>query len=139
MPSGTFIYSIENIATIADALLLVGKNIPVWLFHGEMGAGKTTLITALARKCGVKGEISSPTYALVNEYVADGNIIYHMDAFRIKNTEEALDAGIEEYLFSNNFCWIEWPEQIAELIPEHYFDISISGDGAERTLTYNTV
>lgn len=98
----------------------------IFLFEGEMGAGKTTLIKVLARTLGVNEVVTSPTFSIVNEYDAAGKIIYHFDFYRIKNLQEAYDIGYEEYFYSGNICFIEWPEKIASLLPEHYVKIEIS-------------
>ncbi len=89
----------------------------VWLFSGKIGAGKTTLIQRICSHFNVEDEVTSPSYSLVNEY--HGNeIIYHIDLYRLKSIEEALDIGIEEYLFSHHYCFIEWPSLIEPLITE---------------------
>lgn len=90
---------------------------PVVLFEGDMGAGKTTLIKALARHIGVEDDVASPTFALVNEYRAGDEPVFHFDFYRIEDEEEALDIGFDEYLRSGYRCWIEWPEKIRNLIP----------------------
>ncbi|GAW90402.1 hypothetical protein FPS14_contig00057-0006 [Flavobacterium psychrophilum] len=92
-----------------------------------MGAGKTTLIKVLCKQLGVKSPTSSPTFSLVNEYKSDNNkLIYHFDLYRLKNQNEALDMGIDEYLYSENWCFIEWSEKISDLIPEKHSIITIS-------------
>ncbi|MBU2996192.1 tRNA (adenosine(37)-N6)-threonylcarbamoyltransferase complex ATPase subunit type 1 TsaE [Cellulophaga baltica] len=90
-------------------------------FHGEMGAGKTTLIKALVKELGCSGEVSSPTFGIVNEYEKDnGELLgYHFDFYRLNNENEALDFGIEDYLHSDNWLFMEWPEKINNLIPEN--------------------
>jgi tRNA threonylcarbamoyladenosine biosynthesis protein TsaE len=108
----------------------------VILFNGEMGAGKTTFIKALCKKLGVENPTSSPTFSLVNEYqTTAGQTIYHFDVYRLKNQNEALDMGIDEYLYSGNWCFIEWAEKIADLIPEKHSIITISAiDESKRYL-----
>ena len=91
----------------------------VILFNGEMGIGKTTLIKKLCIILGVEGTTNSPTFSLVNEYQThDNQIVYHFDCYRLKTEVEALDMGIDDYLYSGNWCFIEWPEKIESLIPE---------------------
>jgi tRNA threonylcarbamoyladenosine biosynthesis protein TsaE len=98
----------------------------IFIFEGEMGAGKTTLIKSLAKVLGVTEVVTSPTFSIVNEYDANGYIIYHFDFYRIKNLQEAYDIGYEEYFYSGNKCFIEWPAKIESLIPEHYIKIEIN-------------
>src|SRR6218665_1336350 len=96
------------------------------LFNGEMGAGKTTFIKALAKKIGVIDTTGSPTFSLVNEYqTTDNQIIYHFDVYRLKSENEAYDMGMDEYLYSGNWCFIEWAEKIPNLIPEEHSSIFI--------------
>lgn len=98
----------------------------VILFNGEMGAGKTTFIKALVKKMGVKDTTGSPTFSLVNEYQTNDNqTIYHFDVYRLKSENEAYDMGMDEYLYSGNWCFIEWAEKIPNLIPEAHSSISI--------------
>ena len=109
----------------ARKILSEAKDEHFFIFEGEMGAGKTTLIKALAKALGVNEVVSSPTFSIVNEYDANGRIIYHFDFYRIKNLQEAFDIGYEEYFYSGNICFIEWPEKVADLLPEHYLKIAI--------------
>ncbi len=98
----------------------------IWLFFGEMGAGKTTLIKGIASVFGVEEIVQSPTFSIVNEYRnLDEEIFYHFDFYRISKETEALDIGIEEYFESGNHCFIEWPEKILNLLPENYLKINI--------------
>jgi len=101
----------------------------VILFYGEMGNGKTTLIKQLCKKLGVTEPTSSPTFSIVNEYKTNDNkTIYHFDFYRIKDETEVLDFGYEEYLYSNNFCFIEWPEKIPNMLPEDVVKVYITLD-----------
>ncbi len=103
----------------ASRVLETCKNAKVFAFYGEMGAGKTTLIKALSRHLGSGDSLSSPTFSIVNEYRdAGGNPIYHMDLYRLKNLEEAEEIGVEEYLHSGHYCFIEWPELILPILPD---------------------
>ncbi|NLR94816.1 MULTISPECIES: tRNA (adenosine(37)-N6)-threonylcarbamoyltransferase complex ATPase subunit type 1 TsaE [Flammeovirga] len=100
---------------------------PVWLFEGEMGAGKTTLIKAICDELGVLDHVNSPTFALVNEYMTnDADTVYHFDMYRIKDEMEAFDIGFEEYLYSQNLCLIEWPSKVERLLPDDCTEISIT-------------
>ncbi|GAB2701787.1 tRNA (adenosine(37)-N6)-threonylcarbamoyltransferase complex ATPase subunit type 1 TsaE [Mucilaginibacter koreensis] len=103
----------------------------VFLFYGEMGAGKTTLIKELCRQLGVQEQASSPTFSIVNEYQGRERKVYHFDFYRLKNQTEALDMGYEEYFYSGDYCFVEWPEKIADLLPEHYTRISLTVDAQQ--------
>jgi tRNA threonylcarbamoyladenosine biosynthesis protein TsaE len=110
-------YSLENLAEIA-ADIIASTHQKTLLFYGEMGVGKTSLITEICKQLKVVDRISSPTYALVNEYqTSEEEPVFHFDFYRIKYEEEALDMGIEEYLHNNNWCLIEWPQNIENLLP----------------------
>ncbi len=128
------IFSLEEIDTIASQILAANPN-KVLLFNGEMGVGKTTLIKSLAKNLGVNDVTSSPTFSLVNEYqIIDNQYIYHFDVYRLKNEMEAMDMGIEDYLYSRNWCFIEWPEKIPNCIPDQHSTITIEllPDGKRR-------
>lgn len=121
-------FSIDEIQEVAKKIM---DNNPykTILFHGNMGVGKTTLIKALAKHLGVKDATSSPTFSLVNEYLTNKNqSLYHFDLYRIKSEIEALDIGIDDYLYSGNWCFIEWPEKIPSLLPDNYTTIEITLD-----------
>jgi tRNA threonylcarbamoyladenosine biosynthesis protein TsaE len=101
----------------------------VFAFFGDLGAGKTTLIKSLCKVLGVTEEVTSPSFAIINEYEAGGiDLIYHFDFYRIKKLVEVLDIGYEEYLYSGYYCFLEWADKIEELLPEHYVYISITRD-----------
>ena len=108
-------------------------------FTGEMGVGKTTLIKEMCKVLGVKNATSSPTFSLVNQYNTPSGLIYHFDCYRLKTETEALDMGIEEYLDSGNWCFIEWPEKIANLLPQKHTSLKIEmdGTGARRLTSTN--
>ena len=116
----------DDLGAVANALLQKAGHCPVWLFYGEMGSGKTTFIKCLCGHLGVRDAMSSPTFSIVNEYRAGGERkIYHFDFYRIKNEAEAYEIGTEEYFYSGDRCFIEWPEKIPSLIPPAYAEISI--------------
>ncbi|MCB0496067.1 MAG: tRNA (adenosine(37)-N6)-threonylcarbamoyltransferase complex ATPase subunit type 1 TsaE [Cyclobacteriaceae bacterium] len=119
---------------IAQKILGFADNIKVLIFAGELGAGKTTLIKELCIQLGVGDAIASPTFSIVNEYKdVTGNSVYHFDFYRIKNEEEAVDIGVEEYFYSGDYCFIEWPEKIERLLPEALLLVRIeSGKGEKR-------
>ena len=110
-------YSLNDLTKVANSIIANTKH-KVLLFYGEMGVGKTTLIKQICKELGTEDNISSPTFSLVNEYsTSDNNTLYHFDFYRINHEEEALDMGVEDYLYSNNWCLIEWPENIENLLP----------------------
>lgn len=130
---------IDNIADIdfvAAKLLKEFEGKRVFAFFGEMGAGKTTFIQALCRKLDVIEVVNSPTFTIINEYhTKNGNSIYHFDFFRIKNIEEVYDFGFEDYFYSGNYCFIEWPELITDILPENAVLVKITIDqGGTRIL-----
>jgi tRNA threonylcarbamoyladenosine biosynthesis protein TsaE len=120
------IFSIDELQDVAKKIITENPN-KVILFHGKMGVGKTTLIKAISKELGVEDATSSPTFSLVNEYKTNGNMfVYHFDVYRIKSETEALDLGIDEYLYSGNWCFIEWAEKIPNLIPDAHTIINLS-------------
>jgi tRNA threonylcarbamoyladenosine biosynthesis protein TsaE len=132
---------LSQLDTVAASLLKLGENVPVWLFDGAMGVGKTTLIKKLCALMGVQSMVQSPTFSLVNEYITTTGItIYHFDFYRIRNETEALDIGIEEYFDSGGFCFVEWPEKIESLWPYPHLLIKMSlEEGEERVLEVSEV
>jgi len=119
---------LDELPQISTLLLQTGNDLPVWLFEGHMGAGKTTLIKALCRQLGVRSTVQSPTFSLVNEYDAAGKVVYHFDFYRIKDETEALDMGVEEYFDSGDFCFVEWPGKIENLWPLKYLMLNLQAD-----------
>ncbi len=120
---------IENKSQIKQAAKqfvdLMGKD-KVFAFHGSMGAGKTTLIKAICEELGVKESVTSPTFAIINEYKdRDGASIYHFDFYRINKLEEAFDFGYEDYFYSGSLCFIEWPEIVESLLPDNCVKVTI--------------
>jgi tRNA threonylcarbamoyladenosine biosynthesis protein TsaE len=129
-------FSLDEIENTARTIAAENPN-KVILFHGEMGAGKTTFIKQLAKELGVTEATSSPTFSLVNEYHTTNNqIVYHFDFYRLKNETEALDVGVDEYLYSGHWCFIEWAENIPNLIPDSHSVITIKElTGGKRLIT----
>lgn len=124
--------SLEELSLPAEALMKLLKHRSVVAFYGEMGVGKTTFIKVICQYLGVKGNVSSPTFAIVNEY-SDRNqqSLYHMDLYRLKHSDELINIGAEEYFYSGNICLIEWPEKAEELLPDERINVWMeeSGDG----------
>lgn len=119
-------YSLENLSEIASEIIVSTKN-KTLLFYGEMGVGKTTLIKEICKELGVLDNISSPTFSLVNEYQTQKNEkVFHFDFYRIDDENEALDMGIEEYFYNNDWCLIEWPENIKNLLPLDAVEIHLT-------------
>ena len=130
--------SLETLPEVAQWILDHAKE-DVILLQGEMGAGKTTLIKALCKAMAVEDEVSSPTYSLVNEYYSPTfGTVYHFDLFRIDHENEAMDMGIEEYIYSGSKCLIEWPEKISNLLPHECAKVDISVDGSTRQFVLKT-
>lgn len=129
------IKSLNDLDAVAKMFIKSMSNRTVFAFYGEMGSGKTTFIKAICKAIGVTETITSPTFSLVNEYKSDkGMSIFHFDFYRIKNIEEAFDFGYEDYFYSGNVCFIEWPELIESLLPEDVVNVKIKVDDNEQRL-----
>ena len=132
-------FSIEQINEVAKTVISANPS-KVILFNGVMGVGKTTFIKALCKALGVQDATSSPTFSLVNEYhTITGDVIYHFDVYRLKNENEAYDMGMDEYLYSGAWNFIEWAEKIPSLIPEKYsvLDLIKLPDGNRQLILTN--
>lgn len=131
---------IQDLEHIREAAREFVENIDdrtVFAFYGHMGAGKTTFIKAICEELGVEDVITSPTFAIVNEYTAQEGPIYHFDFYRIKKLEEVYDMGFEDYFYSGSLCLIEWPELIEEVLPDDAVKVTITEqpDGS-RTVSF---
>lgn len=128
----------EQLPGIAADLLQHWSDKRVFAFYGEMGAGKTTLIKAMCEELEVTDNVSSPTFALVNVYNSKNGEVYHLDVYRMKDTVELLDIGYEDYFFSGNYCFIEWPEKIEAYLPEDavMVRIKVNHDSGIREFVY---
>ncbi len=125
MTSETFsITSLEDLDALAKQLILRFEH-RVILLKGDLGAGKTALVKALVRHLGSVDDVSSPTFSLINEYALDDGVVYHIDLYRLDDPAEVFDIGIEEYLYSGYFCFIEWPQVIEKFIDPPYYIIEI--------------
>ena len=117
----------SQLPAAAQKLLSICQGKKHFAFYGEMGAGKTTFIKAICKALGVEGSTASPTFSIINEYpTKTGDKIFHFDFYRIKNETEALDLGYEEYFYSGNYCFIEWPEKIQNLLPQNCVSVKIN-------------
>lgn len=121
------ISSLEKLSEAAKQLIPFLQKHKIIAFYGPMGVGKTTFINALCNELGVSDNISSPTFAIINQYdTKTGNPIYHFDFYRINKLEEVFDFGYEDYFYSGNYCFIEWPEKIETILPEETLKLTIS-------------
>ena len=130
-----FAENLEQLNDVAKQILKFTSPHKKFVFSGKIGVGKTTLIKALSLQLGVSDVVSSPTFSIVNEYHADDKtIVYHFDFYRIEDEKEAFDIGYEEYLSSDAYCFIEWPEKISNLIEDEMVTIKMFLDGIKRKI-----
>lgn len=132
---------LKSLRNVASAILSDHPDVRIFALNGKMGAGKTTLIKAFCEVLQVEEIVSSPTFALVNEYkTAEDDSVFHFDFYRIKKLEEVFDIGYEEYFYSGDYCFIEWPEMVMQLLPEHFVEVNIEvGEEDERIFTYQEI
>ncbi len=135
------IQSLEHIHEAAREFIAAMGDNTVFALYGKMGAGKTTFIKALCQELGVEDVVTSPTFAVINEYRSDiaGDLIYHFDFYRIKKLEEVYDMGYEDYFYSGALCFIEWPELVEELLPGNTIKVTIEEleDGSRKLTMEN--
>ena len=135
------IQSLDHIHDAAREFIAAMGDNTVFALYGKMGAGKTTFIKALCQELGVEDVVTSPTFAVINEYRSDiaGELIYHFDFYRIKKLEEVYDMGYEDYFYSGALCFIEWPELVEELLPGNTIKVTIEEqeDGSRRLTMEN--
>lgn len=131
-------FIIHNLNELPEVSKAIFENLRYKLItlEGEMGAGKTTFIKEFVKTLGTSDEVSSPTFSIVNEYDTDNGKVYHFDFYRLNHEDEALDFGIEEYLYSNHYCLMEWPNKIANFIPEEHHTITIKNIDGARHLNF---
>lgn len=131
---------VEDLAAAAERMIAQYPQERIFLFYGHMGAGKTTFINALCAALEVQDSTSSPTFSIVNEYASAHGPLFHFDFYRLKDESEALDLGYEEYFYSGNYCFVEWPEKIENLLPSHYLKITIEAiDNQSRSITVEKI
>ena len=131
------IFTLTDIKAAAEQLLKLVAGKKVLAFEGGMGAGKTTFVHALCEVMGIRDVVSSPTYAIINQYLAAGErTVYHIDLYRLGDEEEAVNAGVEDCLYSGHYCFVEWPQRAPGIFPEDTVHVSISVvDDITRKLT----
>jgi len=120
------IFTLNEIEDAAKTFLANTDPYKVIALHGEMGAGKTTFVHAICNVLGVKDTVGSPTFSIINQYQTNSaEIIYHIDLYRLKDEEEAIQAGVEDCLYSGNYCFVEWPDRAPAIFPDNTLHISI--------------
>ncbi|MFZ9213722.1 MAG: tRNA (adenosine(37)-N6)-threonylcarbamoyltransferase complex ATPase subunit type 1 TsaE [Sediminibacterium sp.] len=132
-------FTLDQIQEVVTAAWAEGRDIPIWAFYAPMGTGKTTFIHALCTMLGVRDAVSSPTFALVNEYQYEGGHLFHMDWYRLGSLEEAIRACIDEHLHSGDTCLIEWPENVPDLLEGPVFEIRLSRIDEQTRHIYSSV
>ncbi|MDP4266280.1 MAG: tRNA (adenosine(37)-N6)-threonylcarbamoyltransferase complex ATPase subunit type 1 TsaE [Bacteroidota bacterium] len=126
---------LSQLDKIAETLLEVHNTSRLFAFYGGMGAGKTTFIKVICSKLGVRDVVLSPTFSIINQYTTkESKPIYHFDFYRIKNIKEVYDIGYEDYFYSDNYCFIEWPEMITELLPEDTINVYIKEESKNKRI-----
>jgi tRNA threonylcarbamoyladenosine biosynthesis protein TsaE len=130
--------NLDELKTIAQTLIESHPNDRLFAFRGQMGAGKTTFIKAVCSFLGCSEPVTSPTFAIVNEYQGAVGTVYHFDFYRLKDSAEALNIGYEEYVYSGDYCLMEWPEVVEDILPKNTVEVKISVDESTnfRTFTF---
>jgi tRNA threonylcarbamoyladenosine biosynthesis protein TsaE len=132
-----FTFTLHELPEVAEKVL-TGATSKTLLFYGDMGTGKTTLIKEIAKNLGVEEAVNSPTFSIVNEHILDNEKLYHYDFYRLESLDEALDIGIEDYLYSGNWNFVEWPEKVEDLLPGESTKIELTKNkNGSRTLSIN--
>lgn len=130
------IQTLEGLHEAAKSFLSKNTGVKKFAFYADMGFGKTTFIKAICNQLGVHKQVASPTYALINEYRLKNDYIYHIDLYRLNSIEEALEIGIENYLFDEHYCFIEWPQIIESILPETFKKVEIQLESSESRVIY---
>ena len=128
------ITSIAELNDVAKEILNIYKDQRVFLLEGNLGAGKTTLTIALCKLLGVKDEVVSPTYTIINEYGTNNSLVYHADLYRLNSIEEVVETGIEDYLYSKSYCFVEWPQIMSPILPHKFVKLVIEYNGDQNHL-----
>ena len=130
----TYDFDLEHIDAAAGAFLQAAGDSRVFALYGEMGAGKTTFVKAVCARLGVESAVNSPTFAIINEYRCPLGPVYHFDFYRLKNAGEAFDIGCDDYFYSGDYCFMEWPEKLEDRLPDNASAVRLSvlPDGRRR-------
>ncbi len=131
------IFGIDELKSVVQRVWQENKQYKVWLFFANMGSGKTTFINALCKYLEIEDVSSSPTFSIINEYKSNVvDTVYHLDLYRLKDAEDAIDAGVEDILYSKNYCFVEWPEKALDLMPNDTLNITIElmNDGKRKII-----
>jgi len=124
-----------QLPSIAKKVLKSSPDSRIMAFYGKMGVGKTTLIKAICKQLNVVDNVGSPTFSIINQYITKNNdVLYHFDFYRIKKQEEAFDIGYEDYFYSGNYCFLEWPEKIEDLLPDDCIRIYLNENDGLRNI-----
>jgi tRNA threonylcarbamoyladenosine biosynthesis protein TsaE len=127
--------NLSDLDLISKSMLDNNSSSKKWVFFGDMGVGKTTLIKSLCKHLKVKDVVKSPTFSIVNEYISvDNEIVYHFDFYRLKNESEAYDLGYEAYFFSDYYCFVEWPSKIESISPDNFLKVEIINENGVRII-----
>lgn len=130
-------YSLNEINGAAKEFIKILNGYKLFAFHGNLGAGKTTFIKAICKQLDVKENISSPTFSIINQYTTGKGSVFHIDLYRIKDVEEAIDAGVEECIYSGEMCFIEWPEKVFTILPDNTVNVFLEPiNNSKRKLVY---
>lgn len=118
---------LDDLKVVVDAILTNYTQDKIFCFYGNLGAGKTTLIKEICERLQVVDVITSPTYPIINEYKTNDNkVVYHIDLYRLKSLDEAINIGIEDYLYADNYCFIEWPDNFESILPDKHIKIKMT-------------
>lgn len=134
------ITTVNQLVELAKHMLKLNQNDTIYVLIGDLGAGKTTLMQAFGKELGISDPIVSPTYSIINEYESANGVVYHMDLYRLNSVDEAMNIGIEDYLYSGQYVFIEWPEVIKSILPEHQqINIEVLSDSSRKIVhLYNS-
>lgn len=138
----TWSYTLNELEKTVREIRTICEGSKIFFLYGEVGSGKTTFVTEFCRQLGYTGEVSSPTFSLANVYQNDKIKIFHLDLYRIKNAEEALDMGIEDYLYNGDICLVEWPQAIESLVDSTYCRFDFKPDtlhSRQINVTYHDI